>query len=81
MPAPNSFAKQDTIKTLPRLKPLYRENAKVLLTVRNQTFYSNKFKTPIYTYSLNKHDKVSSLFLNLAQTLMVDPKMFTHTEG
>ena len=81
MPAPNSFAKQDTIKTLPGLKPLYRENAKVLLTVRNQTFYSNKFKTPIYTYSLNKNDKVSSLFLNLAQTLMVDPKMFTHTEG
>ena len=81
MPAPNSFAKQDTIKTLPDLKGLYANSGKVLLTVRNQTFYSNKFKTPIYTYSIDKGAKVEALFLNLAQTLLVDPKMFTHSEG
>ena len=52
-----------------------------MLTVRNQTFYSNKFKPPIYTYQVKKSDTVHSLFLNLAQTLLVDPKMFTHSEG
>merc|ERR1711907_250375 len=69
------------LKTLPDPKPLYVNSGKVLLTVRNQTFYSNKFKTPIYTYSIDKNAKVESLFLNLAQTLLVDPKMFTHSEG
>ena len=81
VPAPNAFSKQDTIKTLPGQKPLYVNSGKVLLTVRNQTFYSNKFKTPIYTYKIDKNAKLDSLFLNLAQTLMVDPKMFTHSEG
>ena len=81
VPAPNSFAKQDANKTLPGLKNLYSNSGKVLLTIRNQTFYSNKFKTPVYTYSLEKSAKVSALFLNLAQTLLVDPKMFTHSDS
>ena len=81
MPAPNSFSKQDPHKTLPNPKPLYVNTGKVLLTVRNQTFFSDKIKTPIYTYKIDRNAKVSSLFLNLAQTLMVDPKMFTHAEG
>ena len=77
MPAPNAFAKQDHKSTLPAPKDLYRKTDKILLTVRNETFYSNKFSTPIYTYSLRKNEKVHQLHALLAQTLLVDPKMFT----
>ena len=51
---------------------------RILLTVRNETFFSNKFKTPIYTYVLGKEATGKDLFGHLAQTLLVDPKMFYH---
>ena len=79
--APNAFAKQNHVKTLPGTKDLYSKSNKILLTVKNETFYSNKFSTPIYTYTLKKTDRVFALHQLLAQTLMVDPKMFVHAEG
>ena len=78
MPAPNQFAKQDHVNGTADLKPLYKCSGKVLLTVKNETFYSNKFSTPIYTYSINKQDKCRVLFGHLATKLMVDPKLFYH---
>ena len=78
MPAPNQFAKQDHTNHTADLKPLYKHSNKVLLTVKNETFYSNKFSTPIYTYSLNKTDKCRVLFGHLATKLLVDPKLFYH---
>ena len=52
MPAPTSFAKETYVQKLPDTKPLVTQADRILLTVQNQTFYSNKFKTPVYTYSL-----------------------------
>ena len=46
--------------------------------MKNETFYSDKFSTPIYTYSLKRDDKISVLFKHLATKLMVDPKLFRH---
>ena len=51
-----------------------------MLTVTNETFYSNKFKTPIYTFACDKNAKLKALFGHLAQTLMVDPKLFYHKD-
>ena len=48
--------------------------------VKNQTFYSNKFSTPVYTYAIDRNAKIHDLHLHLAQTLMVDPKMFRHDD-
>ena len=52
MPAPTDFGKESYVQKLPETKPLVTQATKILLTVRNETFYSNKFKTPIYTYKL-----------------------------
>ena len=60
---------------------MYQKSGNILLTVRNETFYSNKFSTPIYTFTLKKTDKVHALHQLLAQTLMVDPKMFLQHVG
>ena len=49
--------------------------------MKNETFFSNKFSTPIYTYTLKKTDKVHALHQLLAQTLMIDPKQFLKAEG
>ena len=81
IPAPTGFGKQSPVKMLPGIKPLYQATGKVLITVRNETFYSNKFSKAIYTYNLKKTDKVAVLFLKLAQTLMVDETMFNNTEN
>ena len=58
MPAPNHFAKQDHFNHTADLKPLYNCSGRVLLTVKNETFFSNKFSTPIYTYSIDKSERV-----------------------
>ena len=81
MPAPTDFGKESYVQKLPETKPLVTAATKILLTVRNETFYSNKFKTPIYTYKLQKSDKLEKLFHLLAQTLMVDPKTFSHANS
>ena len=79
--APTAFAKESYVKKLPGCKAQVQRAARVCLTVKNETFYSNKFKTPHYTYVLLKDDTVQKLHLLLAQTLSVDPKLFKHREG
>lgn len=49
-PAMNHFLKQDYEKELPDTKKIYGSAEKILLTINNELFYSNKFKTPTYTF-------------------------------
>ena len=66
LPAPTGFAKEEHVFCLPGVKPLQATSKKILLTVQNELFYSNKIKTPTYTFALNQDDKVHKLFLRLA---------------
>ena len=79
--APTAFAKESYNRKLPDCKPQVVRAVRVCLTVKNETFYSNKFKTPTYTYVLQKEDTVAKLHHLLAQTLSVDVKLFKHREG
>lgn len=72
----NSFLKEDYVRELSDCKKLYDSTARILITINNELFYSNKFKTPTYTFGVKKTDKVEHLFRLLAQQLMVDPSMF-----
>ena len=72
----NTFLKENFSKELSGTKELYDKTDRILLTINNELFFSNKFKTPLYTFSVAKSDKVEHLFRLLAQQLMVDPSMF-----
>lgn len=75
-PAINRFLKEEYEKELSWSKPLYAKSDRVLLTITNELFYSNKFKTPRYTFDVKKSDKIEHVFRLLAQLLLVDPSMF-----
>ena len=79
--ATTAFAKESYVKKLPDLKNQVQRATRVCLTVKNETFYSDKFKTPIYTYVLLKEDTVAKLHHLLAQTLSIDAKLFKQVEG
>ena len=78
MTAINHFAKQDHITVEANQKQIYKKSSRVLLTITNQTFFSNKFKTPTYTFAFDRNAKIHELFLCLATKLMVDPNLFRH---
>ena len=79
--APTNFAKESYVKRLPDVRNQVQRATRVCLTVKNETFFSNKFKTPTYTYVLLKEDTVQKLHHLIAQTLSVDVKLFSQTEG
>lgn len=66
-PASNIFNKEGFSKQLPITKPIYDKTQRILLTINNELFFSNKFKTPLYTFSVAKGDKIEHLFRLIAQ--------------